>query len=54
MLSHDKDMIGDFTDDIDTLLVFVRRADSSLAIPFDVLSILLGGTVIRCAHSVPL
>ena len=29
MLSHDEDMIGDFTDDIDTLLVFVRDNVSS-------------------------
>ena len=51
ILSHDEDMIADFTDDIDTLLVFVSTKYLQYLDPIS-FSEYAGGSLLGGAHSI--
>ena len=53
ILSHDEDMISDFADDIDTLLVFVSTLGCTLRRPYSLVLCETGRLVLRIPHSFP-
>ena len=53
ILSHDEDMISDFADDIDTLLVFVSTLGCTLRRPYSLVLCETGRLVLRRLDSIP-